>query len=138
MQLKSLKIFFQNGLLGYYQKEEINTFFYRICKQHLDYKRIDVSLKSETLISPKTFEYFESIISRLLTYEPIQYILGTTSFFGLEFKVDSNVLIPRPETEELVAWILKQTDSSQSLKILDIGTGSGCIAISLVKHLPNV
>jgi release factor glutamine methyltransferase len=137
MQLKSLKIFFQNGLLGYYPKEEINTFFYRICEQHLDYKRIDVSLKSETLISPKTFEYFESIISRLLTYEPIQYILGTTSFFGLEFKVDSNVLIPRPETEELVAWILKQTDSSQSLKILDIGTGSGCIAISLAKHLPN-
>ena len=138
MQLKSLKIFFQNGLLGYYPKEEINTFFYRICEQHLDYKRIDVSLKSETLISPKTFEYFETIISRLLTYEPIQYILGTTSFFGLEFKVDSNVLIPRPETEELVAWILKQTDSSQSLKILDIGTGSGYIAISLVKHLPNV
>ena len=138
MQLKSLKIFFQNGLLGYYPKEEINTFFYRICEQHLDYKRIDVSLKSETLISPKTFEYFETIISRLLTYEPIQYILGTTSFFGLEFKVDSNVLIPRHETEELVAWILKQTDSSQSLKILDIGTGSGCIAISLVKHLPNV
>lgn len=137
MQLKSLKIFFQNGLLGYYPKEEINTFFYRICEQHLDYKRIDVSLKSETLINPKTFEYFETIISRLLTYEPIQYILGTTSFFGLEFKVDSNVLIPRPETEELVAWILKQTDSSQSLKILDIGTGSGCIAISLAKHLPN-
>ena len=137
MQLKSLKIFFQNGLLGYYPKEEINTFFYRICEQYLDYKRIDVSLKSETLINPETFEYFETIISRLLTYEPIQYILGTTAFFGLEFKVDSNVLIPRPETEELVAWILKQTDSSQSIKILDIGTGSGCIAISLAKHLPN-
>ena len=137
MQLKSLQNFFQNGLLGYYPKEEINTFFYRICEQHLGYKRIDVSLKSETLITPETFEYFETIISRLLTYEPIQYILGTTAFFGLEFKVDSNVLIPRPETEELVAWILKQTDSSQSLKILDIGTGSGCIAISLAKHLPN-
>ena len=137
MQLNSLQNFFQNGLLGYYPKEEINTFFYRICEQHLDYKRIDVSLKSETLITPETFEYFETIISRLLTYEPIQYILGTTTFFGLEFKVDSNVLIPRPETEELVAWILKQTDSSQSLKILDIGTGSGCIAISLAKHLPN-
>ena len=99
MQLNSLQNFFQNGLLGYYPKEEINTFFYRICEQHLGYKRINVSLKSETLISPETFEYFETIISRLLTYEPIQYILGTTVFFGLEFKVDSNVLIPRPETE---------------------------------------
>ena len=137
MQLKSLQNFFQNGLIGYYPKEEINAFFYRICEQHLNYKRIDVSLKSETLITPETFEYFESLISRLLTYEPIQYILGTTSFFGLEFKVDTNVLIPRPETEELVAWILKQADSSQPLKILDIGTGSGCIAVSLAKHFPN-
>ena len=137
MQLKSLHNFFQNGLIGYYPKEEINAFFYRICEQHLNYKRIDVSLKSETLITPETFEYFETLISRLLTYEPIQYILGTTSFFGLEFKVDTNVLIPRPETEELVAWILKEADSSQPLKILDIGTGSGCIAVSLAKHFPN-
>ena len=134
---KSLQNFFQNGLIGYYPKEEINAFFYRICEQHLNYKRIDVSLKSETLITPETFEYFETLISRLLTYEPIQYILGTTSFFGLEFKVDTNVLIPRPETEELVAWILKQADSSQPLKILDIGSGSGCIAVSLAKHFPN-
>ncbi len=137
MQLKSLQNFFQNGLIGYYPKEEINAFFYRICEQHLNYKRIDVSLKSETLITPETFEYFETLISRLLTYEPIQYILGTTSFFGLEFKVDTNVLIPRPETEELVAWILKQADSSQPLKILDIGSGSGCIAVCLAKHFPN-
>ena len=137
MQLKSLQKFFQNGLLGYYPKEEIDAFFYRICEHHLSYKRIDVSLKSETLITPETFEYFETAISRFLTYEPIQYILGSTSFFGLEFKVDANVLIPRPETEELVAWILKNTDSNYPLKILDIGTGSGCIAVSLAKQLPN-
>lgn len=137
MQLKSLQNFFQNGLLGYYPKDEISAFFYRVCEQYLDFKRIDVSLKSETLITPETFEYFETIISRLLTYEPIQYILGTTFFFGLEFKVDANVLIPRPETEELVAWILKQADPNKPLKILDIGTGSGCIAVSLAKHLPN-
>ena len=137
MQLKSLHNFFQNGLLGYYPKDEISAFFYRVCEQHLDFKRIDVSLKSEMLITSETFEYFETIISRLLTYEPIQYILGTTSFFGLEFKVDANVLIPRPETEELVAWIIKQADPNKPLKILDIGTGSGCIAVSLAKHLPN-
>ena len=137
MQLKSLQNFFQNGLIGYYPKEEINAFFYRICEQHLEYKRIDVSLQSDTLITPETFEYFETIISRLLTYEPIQYILGTTSFFGLDFKVDPNVLIPRPETEELVAWILKHANTKTPLKILDIGTGSGCIAVSLAKHLAN-
>ena len=137
MQLKSLQKFFQNGLLGYYPKEEIDAFFYRICEHNLGHKRIDVSLKSETLITPETFEYFETAISRLLTYEPIQYMLGSTSFFGLEFKVDTSVLIPRPETEELVAWILKNTDSNCPHKILDIGTGSGCIAVSLAKQLPN-
>ena len=128
MQLKSLQNFFQNGLIGYYPKEEINAFFYRICKQHLEYKRIDVSLQSNALITPETFEYFETILSRLLTYEPIQYILGTTSFFGLDFKVDPNVLIPRPETEELVAWAV---EFGPYKTIADICTGSGCIALGL-------
>ena len=70
MQLKSLQNFFQNGLLGYYPKEEIDAFFYRICEQHLGLRRIDVSLKPETLITSETFEYLETITSRLLTYEP--------------------------------------------------------------------
>ena len=73
---------------------------------------------------------------RLKNFEPIQYILGTTEFFGLPFLVDKNVLIPRPETEELVDWILGQNKHKEAT-ILDIGTGSGCIAISLAKHLPG-
>jgi release factor glutamine methyltransferase len=137
MQLKSLQIFFQNGLLGYYPQEEINAFFYRVCEHHLKLKRIEVHLKADAIITTQNFEYFEDVICRLLTYEPIQYILGTTSFFGLDFKVDPNVLIPRPETEELVAWILKHANTKPPLKILDIGTGTGCIGISLAKHLPN-
>jgi release factor glutamine methyltransferase len=137
MHLKSLQVFFQNGLLGYYPKEEISAFFYRVCEHHLKLKRIEVYLKADAIITTQNFEYFEDVISRLLTYEPIQYILGTTSFFGLDFKVDPNVLIPRPETEELVAWILKHANTKTPLKILDIGTGSGCIAISLATQLPN-
>ncbi|MDC1472214.1 hypothetical protein N8354_03630 [Flavobacteriaceae bacterium] len=93
MHLKSLQVFFQNGLLGYYPKEEISAFFYRICEHHLKLKRIEVHLKADAIITTQNFEYFEDVISRLLTYEPIQYILGTTSFFGLDFKVDPNVLI---------------------------------------------
>lgn len=83
-------------------------------------------------------ERLRGIEKRLLNHEPIQYILGAADFYGLKFKVDENVLIPRPETEELVYWIvetIKQT--SQSLSILDIGTGSGCIPITLKKELPN-
>jgi release factor glutamine methyltransferase len=75
------------------------------------------------------------IIDRLLNYEPIQYILGSTFFFGSDFIVDKHVLIPRPETEELVSWILEKVDTKQPIKILDIGTGSGCIAIILAKQI---
>lgn len=78
------------------------------------------------------------ILSRLETGEPVQYILGETEFYGLPFKVSQAVLIPRPETEELVQWILDTAKQTQVTTILDIGTGSGCIAISLKKHLPNV
>ena len=137
MQLKSLQNFFKNGLMGYYPNEEIDTFFYRICSMHLKLKRIDISIKSEMIITNHTFEYFEMVIERLLNYEPIQYILGSTLFFGSDFIVNKEVLIPRPETEELISWVLKQLDPDNSIKILDIGTGSGCIAISLAKQLPR-
>lgn len=137
MQLKSLQNFFKNGLMGYYPNEEIDTFFYRICSMHLKLKRIDISLKSEMIITNHTFEYFEMVIERLLNYEPIQYILGSTLFFGSDFIVNKEVLIPRPETEELISWVLEQLDPDKSIKILDIGTGSGCIAISLAKQLPT-
>lgn len=74
------------------------------------------------------------IVERLQKNEPIQYVLGKTEFYGLDFKVNSNVLIPRPETEELVEWILLETKQVNP-HLLDIGTGSGCIAIALAKHL---
>lgn len=78
----------------------------------------------------------QKIIERLQAFEPIQYILEQTEFYGLPFQVNNNVLIPRPETEELVEKIIHD-NSKKTVKILDIGTGSGCIAISLKKYLPN-
>jgi release factor glutamine methyltransferase len=83
---------------------------------------------------------WESVLSELKKEKPIQYILGETEFYGLPFLVNENTLIPRPETEELVEWIIKSTKyeiQSTKLRILDIGTGSGCIAISLAKNFPN-
>lgn len=95
------------------------------------------------LLSDKSIKLSESqklkineITQRLLRHEPIQYIIGVIEFYGLPFKVDENVLIPRPETEELVEQIIKDNTTSK-VDILDIGTGSGCIAISLKKHLPD-
>jgi release factor glutamine methyltransferase len=78
----------------------------------------------------------EQLLERLLTHEPVQYVLGEAWFSGLRFKVDSNVLIPRPETEELVEWVIDHCKFPLGdLNILDIGTGSGCIAISLKRRL---
>ncbi|MGV8963529.1 MAG: peptide chain release factor N(5)-glutamine methyltransferase [Candidatus Saccharimonadaceae bacterium] len=74
------------------------------------------------------------IVNRLMNNEPIQYILGRTEFYGLDFKIDSSVLIPRPETEELVEWILLSTEKVNP-HILDIGTGSGCIAVALANNM---
>lgn len=79
----------------------------------------------------------EQFKKELLAHRPIQYVLGTSPFFGLDLSVDERVLIPRPETEELVDWVLKTTSPQSVLKILDIGTGSGCIALALKKHLPQ-
>lgn len=98
----------------------------------------------ERELSTEQSEVLKTILTRLQTGEPVQYILGETEFYGLPFKVSPSVLIPRPETEELVEWILSvcgghfaQNSDQFEGAILDIGTGSGCIAISLKKNLPN-
>ncbi|WP_412985446.1 peptide chain release factor N(5)-glutamine methyltransferase [Pontimicrobium sp. IMCC45349] len=140
MQLKALKIYFKNGLKGYYPNEEIESFFLIASEFYLGYKRIDISLKADEVVNPKNYNHFQELIERLKNYEPIQYILGETEFFGLPFKVNESVLIPRPETEELVDWIINSViphSVEKQINILDIGTGSGCIAISLAKNIPN-
>ena len=94
----------------------------------------------DTQILPNERKLIEEIVEGLLKYEPIQYLLGETEFYGLRFVVNKQVLIPRPETEELVEWIVSDAKTayfSNELRVLDIGTGSGCIAISLAKHLPK-
>ena len=86
-------------------------------------------------------EAIDSITERLKTNEPVQYVLGEAWFGGMKFKVNKNVLIPRPETEELVDWVVKEIENLklkiENLRILDVGTGSGCIPITLKKKLPN-
>jgi release factor glutamine methyltransferase len=90
----------------------------------------------EREITAEQAEKLKTILKQLQTGRPVQYILGITEFYGLPFKVNPNVLIPRPETEELVEWILSVCGGQFAGRILDIGTGSGCIAISLKKNLP--
>ncbi|MEH6766052.1 MAG: peptide chain release factor N(5)-glutamine methyltransferase [Aequorivita antarctica] len=141
MTLKELKTDFKNSLIGLYPSEEIQSFFSILSEEYLCLSRIEIALNPERTISEEASEKFQRALLRLKNHEPIQYILGETEFYGLPFKVNSNTLIPRPETEELVEFIISEqkltAQNPQLTTILDIGTGSGCIAISLAKNLFN-
>jgi len=136
MILKNFRKAFSKQLSVLYPKTEIDTFFFILVEEYLDLQRIDTVLKPEFLITTNKLALLNTALKRLQNEEPIQYILGKTEFYGLPLKVDKNTLIPRPETEELVELILKEVNKSKPLQILDIGTGTGCIAISLAKNLP--
>ena len=139
MILKEYKIYLINELGSIYDQEEIESFFYIITEFLHQKKRIDLALEPNFSINAIEVEKWNSIVAELKQERPIQYILGETEFYGLRFLVNENTLIPRPETEELVDLILNENskDKIPNLKILDIGTGSGCIAISLAKNLPD-
>jgi release factor glutamine methyltransferase len=140
MKIKEYRTQFIDALTPIYDAGEAESFFYLILEEKHQLKRIDLALHSDLAFSEEEISVWNSILEQLLQEIPIQYLLGKTSFYGLDFEVNENVLIPRPETEELVEWVLSNNliiQESKNLKILDIGTGSGCIAISLAKNIPN-
>lgn len=140
MKIKEYRTQFIQELTPIYDAGEAESFFYLILEEKNQLKRIDLALHPDLVFSEGEIVIWNSILEQLKKEIPIQYLLGKTSFYGLDFEVNENVLIPRPETEELVEWIIesqKPKVKSQNIRILDIGTGSGCIAISLAKNLSN-
>ena len=140
MTIKQYRDQFIQELTSIYGMEEADSFFYLILDAKHQLKRVDLALQPDLVFSITELEAWNLILDQLKKEIPVQYLLGTTHFYGLEFEVNPNVLIPRPETEELVEWIVQQSTINHqptTIKILDIGTGSGCIAISLAKNLPN-
>lgn len=140
MKIKQYRTQFIQELAPYYDAYEAESFFYLILEDKHKLRQIDLALNHELFFNASDFSFWSSILEELKKEVPIQYLLGKTSFYGLDFEVNENVLIPRPETEELVEWIINEnakTDKTKKIKILDIGTGSGCIAISLAKNLPH-
>ena len=119
-----------------YPQEEIKALSMLICCDMLGLDALDIYMGKDIILSECKQRELENIIFRLQKNEPIQYIRGFAEFSGRNFKVASGVLIPRPETAELVELIVKENPNARHL--LDIGTGSGCIAISLDKKLPDV
>lgn len=131
--IKSFKL----ELKDIYSIREINAIIEVVLEHFLAFSKTDLILKVNQTITYSEFNKFEKTLLRLKNNEPIQYILGETFFYNFKLKVTPSVLIPRQETEELTDWIIKQNSSKEHLQILDIGTGSGCIAISLAGELKN-
>ena len=136
--MKTVFRFIQEQLRDFYTASEIRSLSFLMLESVCNRDKSSVLRCKDKQLSLNEYSRIREIIGDLKKYRPVQYILGETEFYGLSFKVDENVLIPRPETEELVEWIIKEEKPETGYKLLDIGTGSGCIAVALAKHLPGV
>lgn len=134
MKLKEAIEQLKNGLAGVAEPQEVQAMIRIICEDIFNYDSVDVALRQESELPEFAQERVSDIIARLQRHEPLQYIIGSARFHGHKFKVTPAVLIPRPETEQLVDVIVNENKASD-LRVLDMGTGSGCIAISLARAL---
>ncbi len=126
----------KNELIEIYPEQEINSLAEIMLHHVVNLKKTDLLINRQKTINDQQFQTIEDITKQLKNHKPIQQILGETEFYNTTLKVNQHTLIPRQETEELVEWIIKDAFSEKK-SILDIGTGSGCIAIALAKNLPG-
>lgn len=127
--------YFHRKLDDIYSEREVDNLFYWVMEDRFNLGKFDLKF-SDKRLSESELLGIRNTVQRLEKQEPIQYILGTTEFYNCIIKVDENTLIPRPETEELVDWVLKEAEAGNH--VLDIGTGSGCIPIALKKAMPQL
>jgi len=119
-----------------YPEREINSLTEVLCQHRLDLKRHEIGMRKHEILMPPDLEWFKTAIEKLMEMVPVQYITGETEFFDLQLKVGPAALIPRPETEELVKWIIDD-HKGERCRMIDLGTGSGCIALALAKNFPD-
>ena len=132
--MKAVIQYIEKELAGIYPATEIQGITRLVLENIFQLNYTELIIRKEETILSKEKRQIEKMVDRLKNHEPIQYILGETDFYGLKIKVNPSVLIPRPETEELVHWII-ETKLPALVRIADIGTGSGCIALALKKNL---
>lgn len=139
MTLNEAKKNLEKHLSKIYSAKECEKIFFMLLEHHCGYSATDFFADKNIMLTPDEAEWFNESIARLKKNEPVQYVIGHTYFCGLKLKVNPSVLIPRPETEELVSLITQQLEEkgTTDASILDIGTGSGCIAIALKKKFPD-
>ncbi|MBT6965653.1 MAG: peptide chain release factor N(5)-glutamine methyltransferase [Flavobacteriales bacterium] len=129
-KVSNILSYFREELSAFADEREITSWYYISMEYLLVYNRSDCIINSNQVLNKSQLSKIKQIVAELKSHKPIQYILGKTEFYGLKIKVNEHTLIPRPETEQLVDWILKEN----FVTALDIGTGSGCIPIALAKH----
>lgn len=137
MKLVELRTIFEHELHSIYEVDEVRQHFAALCELYFKYSSAEVVLRLQESISEADSKRFRNDLDRLKKNVPIQYIVGNIAFAGVQLHVNHKVLIPRPETEELVHFILTTLTKNDSLRVLDICTGSGCIALALKKARPN-
>ena len=128
--IRDILPYFESELTQFYSKKEVQKLAFWCIHSISSLSRSEYLLSSNCPLSTDTVSFYKSVVSRLQKFEPLQYILGECEFYSLSLKVSPSCLIPRPETEELVHWILQHNFTNA----LDIGTGSACIPIALAKH----
>ena len=133
--IKTIRENIKKELATLYPEREIDSLCEVLCLHRLDLKRHEIGLRKHEILMPPDLEWFKSAIVKLREMVPVQYITGETEFFDLQLKVSPAALIPRPETEELVKWIIDD-HKGEHCRMIDIGTGSGCIALALAKNFP--
>ncbi|CAM3597427.1 peptide chain release factor N(5)-glutamine methyltransferase [Elizabethkingia occulta] len=135
MKIQELQQLYSKELTLLYSENEIQKLFTYFAEEYLQYNSIQLKMYADQEVEEAQKLQFTQALEELKSGKPYQQILGKAYFYGEEFFVNENVLIPRPETEELIELILEKLPADKKLKILDIGTGSGCIAITIAKHL---
>jgi release factor glutamine methyltransferase len=136
--MKNIFRLMEEQLRYLYSADEIKSLGYLILESVCRMGKSSILRHKDKQLSLNEHLRIQEVIDELKKHRPIQYILGETEFYGLRLKVDKNVLIPRPETEELVEQALKERKAQDTgCKVIDMGTGSGCIAVALAKHLPD-
>jgi len=137
MTIQDVKIEFQSKLTNIYDTKEIQSICF-LFLEHIGISKTESVIEPQYKLLPEQLQLYKHVISRLQQYEPIQYILGYTDFYGLRFLVNPSVLIPRQETELLAHMLVSRYTQESSLRVLDACTGSGCIAVSIAKNITNV
>lgn len=146
MLLKQYKSHFFDALKNSQDEQEIESFFFILTEYLHNLKRVDVASNPNFELSEADIVKWNAILALLQQEKPIQHITGEAWFYGLQFEVNENTLIPRPETEELVEWIIEswklevgswKSENQKRINVLDIGTGTGCIPITLKTNLPQ-